>query len=141
MLLSLLGLLELLLQKAMRRSLSQLQALALSAVQQQLLPVVQRLLLEVVVQQLLREVRLGLLALGPTFRVLALRQVASQTGASETLALLRAPTATTPIWLCSCHVHTHVSSPPLGSSRCYCSSKSSRTPWCHTRSSSVASQC
>ena len=140
MLLSLLGLLELSLQKARRCTLPQLRALALAVVPRQLLPVVQRLLL-VAVQQLLREVRLGLLALGPTFRVLALRQVASQTRASETLALLRAPTATTPIWLCSCHVHTHVSSPPLGNSRCYCSSKSSRTPWCRTRSSSVASRC
>ncbi len=70
------GLLELSLQKARRRSLPQLRALALAAVQRQLIPVVQRLLLEVAVQRLLLEVRLGLLALGPTLRLLALRQVA-----------------------------------------------------------------
>ncbi len=136
MLLWLLGLLELSLQNAMRRSLPQLRALALAAVQRQLLPVVQPLLLEVAVQRLLLEVRLG-----PTLRLPALRQVASQTAASETMAGLGGSMEESSILIGSRHLRTRVPSRSSSISRRYCGTICSRTLWSHTLSSSVPCRC
>ena len=123
LLLSLLGLLKRSQHKALRRSLPQLRPLALAVVQRQLFTVGRRLGAEVAVLPKLLpavpQLRPLALALG-----LALRQAASQTGASETLAALPSRTAKPAILLGTHHMHTHVSSLAReGMARRYCGSK------------------
>ena len=141
LLLSLLGLLKLSQHKALRRSLPQLRPLALAVVQRQLFLVDRRLGAEVVVLRKLLpavpQLRPLALALG-----LALRQAASQTGASETLAPLTSRTAKAAILLRAHHLRTHVYSLARESmDPRYCGSRCSQTPWYHTWSSWVASRC
>ena len=124
LLLSLLGLLKLSQHKAMRRSLPQLRPLALAVVQRQLFLVDRRLGAEVVALQKLLPAVPQLRPPAPALG-LALRQAASQTGASETLAALPSHTARPAILLRTPHVHTHVYALPReGMARRYCGSKS-----------------